>query len=355
MTRNRVTLQTIADRLGVSRTTVSNAYNRPDQLAPELRRRVLDTAAQLGYTGPDAAARRLRSGGREAIGLLSTGSLAYAFTDPAAVLFMQGFARATEEAGLGILMLPGTEYGITRAPNAVNEAVVEGFCLHSLPLGSADLDAAIARRVPLVLVDEPRTGAHTFIGIDDEAGARMAAEHLLELGHRRVGVVTFRTVDDDYDGLLDTGREAAAMYPVTSARLRGWREPLEAAGVGPEDHPREERSWNTPEAGADGLRALLAREPRLTAVVFASDQLALGGLKAARDASRSDLSIVGYDDIPGARLAGLTTVAQPLVEKGATAGRLLVEGDTEPPRDIILPVELRVRETTRPPGSHPPA
>jgi DNA-binding LacI/PurR family transcriptional regulator len=346
-----VTLQTIADRLGVSRTTVSNAYNRPDQLAPELRERILSTAAELGYTGPDAAARRLRSGGREAIGLLSTGSLVYAFTDPAAVLFMQGFARATEEAGLGILMLPGTGYGSTRAENAIHEAVVDGFCIHSLPVGAPDLEAAVARRVPLVLVDEPRTGTHTFIGIDDEAGARMASEHLIELGHRRVGAVVFRTADDDYDGPVDAAREAASVYPVSAARLRGWREPLVAAGVDPADHPREERSWNSPEAGAEGLRILLAREPELTAVVFASDQMALGGLRAARDLGREDLSIIGYDDIPGARLAGLTTVSQPLLEKGLTAGRLLVQGDTEPARDIILPVELRVRETTRPPRS----
>jgi DNA-binding LacI/PurR family transcriptional regulator len=83
--------------------------------------------------------------------------------------------------------------------------------------------------------------------------------------------------------------------------------------------------------------------------VFSSDQMALGGLRAAREAGREDLSIVGYDDIPAARLAGLTTVSQPLLEKGLTAGRLLVGGDTEPPRDIILPVTLRERETTRPP------
>ena len=218
-----MTLQTIADRLGVSRTTVSNAYNRPDQLAPELRDRVLRTAAELGYTGPDAAARRLRSGGREALGLLSTGWLSYAFIDPAAVLFMQGFARAAEEGGLGILMLPGTGYGSTRVPNAIRDAVVDGFCLHSLPSVSADLDAAVARGVPLVLVDEPHTGKHTFIGIDDAAGARMAAEHLLELGHRHIGAVTFRTTDDDYDGPVDARREAAAIYPVSSARLRGWQ------------------------------------------------------------------------------------------------------------------------------------
>jgi DNA-binding LacI/PurR family transcriptional regulator len=345
-----VTLQTIADRLGVSRTTVSNAYNRPDQLAPELRDRVLSTAAELGYTGPDAAARRLRSGGREAIGLLSTGWLSYAFVDPAAVLFMQGFARALEEAGLALLMLPGTGYGSTRVPNAINDAVVDGFCLHSLPHGSADMEAAARRGVPMVVVDEPRTPDYVFIGIDDEAGARMAAEHLVELGHRHVGAVTFRTIDDDYDGPVDAAREAAAAYPVSTARLRGWRLPLEEAGVPAEDHPREERSWNTPDAGADALRTLLERDPRLTAVLFSSDQMALGGLRAARDAGREDLSIVGYDDIPPARLASLTTVAQPLLEKGLTAGRLLVERDTDPAREIILPVSLKVRETTRPPA-----
>jgi DNA-binding LacI/PurR family transcriptional regulator len=346
-----VTLQTIADELGVSRTTVSNAYNRPDQLAPDLRERVFATAARLGYTGPDAAARRLRAGGREAIGLLSSGFISYAFVDPAAVQFMTGFARAVEEGGLGLLMLPGSGFGATRTPDAIKEAVVDGFCLHSLPHGSKDLDAVLERKIPVVLVDEPRTPGHTFIGIDDEAGARMASRHLLELGHRHIGAVIFSTADDDYDGPVDAAREANAAYPVSGARLKGWREPLGAAGIDTDaDHPREERSWNTPEAGADAARTLLRRDPRLTAVVFSSDQMALGGLRALRDDGRGDISVVGYDDIPSARLAGLTTVAQPLEEKGLTAARLLVQRDTEPPRDIILPVELRVRETTRAPA-----
>ena len=121
----KVTLQTIAERLGVSRTTVSNAYNRPDQLAPELRERVLATAAELGYTGPDPAARRLRSGGREAVGLLFTESLAYAFSDPGAVLFLQGFAarrrggRARDADPPGLRRPPGTPPTATaRRPSA---------------------------------------------------------------------------------------------------------------------------------------------------------------------------------------------------------------------------------------------
>ncbi len=348
---HKVTLQTIAEHLGVSRTTVSNAYNRPDQLAPELRERVLATAADLGYTGPDPAARRLRSGGREAIGLLFTESLAYAFSDPAAVLFLQGFARATEEAGLALLVLPGfappRRGGEDRA--AVREAVVSGFCAYSLPVDDPDLAAAIERRLPLVVVDEPRTSEHTFVGIDDHAGALLAAEHVAALGHRRIGVVSFRTTDDHYAGPLTPAREASATYPVTSARLTGWRDGLEAAGIPWAGVVKEERVRNAREEGVAGGRELLARDPGISAVLCGTDQIALGVMAAASDAGRTDLSIVGFDDIPAAEARGLTTVRQPLLEKGLTAGRLLVDPPDDPkPQHIVLPVELVARASTRP-------
>lgn len=349
MTR-KVTLQTIADRCGVSRTTVSNAYNRPDQLAPELRERVLAAAAELGYTGPDPAARRLRSGGREAIGLLFGESLAFAFSDPGAVLFLQGFAHATEEAGLPVLVLPGH----SGAPaddlgSRIREAVVGGFCVYSLPSDNPDFAAAAERRLPLVVVDEPRTAEHSFVGIDDRAGARLAAEHLTALGHRRIGILSFRTADDGYEGTLTGEREAAATYPVTADRLTGWREGLETAGIAWQDVVKEERVRNARAAGADALRALLAREPAITAVLCATDEMALGAMAAAAEAGRGDLSLVGFDDVPAAAARALTTVRQPLFEKGRIAGRLLIE----PPRDaapqrIMLPVELVARASTRP-------
>ena len=347
----KVTLQTIADHLGVSRTTVSNAYNRPDQLAPELRERVLATAAGLGDTGPAPAARRLRSGGREAIGLLFTESLAYAFSDPGAVLFLQGFARAAEEAGTAMLILPGfappRRGGDDRT--AVREAVVSGFCAYSLPVDDPDLAAAIERHLPLVIVDEPHTGEHTFIGIDDRAGARLAAEHLAALGHRRIGAVCFRTTDDNYAGPLTPEREAAATYPVSSARLAGWREGLETVGIRWDDVVKEERVLNAREAGVAGLRAVLARDPSVTAVLCSTDVLALGVMAAAAEAGRPELSIVGFDDIPAAAARDLTTVRQPLLEKGLTAGRLLVDPPAEAePQEIVLPVELVPRGSTRP-------
>ena len=337
----KVTLQTIAEQLGVSRTTVSNAYNRPDQLAPELRERVLATAAELGYTGPDPAARRLRSGGREAIGLLFTESLAYAFSDPGAVLFLQGFAQRRRGGRARDARSSRASPAARRRTDgdrqaAVREAVVSGFCAYSLPVDDPDLAAAVERRLPLVVVDEPRTGEHTFVGIDDRAGARLAAEHLTALGHRRIGIVSFRTTDDGYTGPLTPEREAAATYPVTAAaagrlarRPRGRRDPV---GRGREGGARPQR----PRGGRGGAaRAARARPgDHRGAVLDRPDRARRDGGRGGGSAA-ADLSIVGFDDIPAAAARDLTTVRQPLLEKGLTAGRLLVDPpeDPEPRRD----------------------
>src|SRR5256885_9401960 len=106
--RRPATLASLAAELGVSRTTVSNAYNRPDQLSPELRRRVLETARRLGYPGPDPVARSLRTRKAGAVGLLLTENLSYAFRDPAALGFLEGLALACEGAGQGLHLVPAS-------------------------------------------------------------------------------------------------------------------------------------------------------------------------------------------------------------------------------------------------------
>ena len=289
-----MTLRTIAEAVGVSRTTVSNAYNRPDQLAPALRDRILGTAHELGYWGPDPAARRLRSGRREAVGLLVSEGLSGALTDPASVMVLQGIARATEDAGVALLLVP--ERG------GVREAVVDAFCLYSLAADHPSVAAARERGVPLVVVDAPRIEGHAFVGSEDRRGARLAVEHLLALGHRRFALLTTSAVHHD--------------------RLAGYRDALEAA---------------------------LAANQRPTALIAATDQLALGALEAAGEAGLrvpDEVSVIGFDDIPGAAWSrpALTTVRQPLLEKGEVAGRLLSDGPDG--REVILPVQLVVRGST---------
>jgi DNA-binding LacI/PurR family transcriptional regulator len=339
-----VTLQTIADALGVSRTTVSNAYNKPDQLNPELRRKVLETAAELGYAGPDPAARRLRSGRPEAIGLLFCHSLSQAFTDPAAMLFLQGLIGQTEPAGLPLLLLAGPQSNGRDVITAVREAVVDSFVVYSLPEDHPQV----------VIVDEPRLPDFSFVGVDDRGGARQAAEHLVGLGHRRIGILSMRVIDDDFEGgRLDPERLAAASYPVTRERLTGYREAFEAVGIAWEEIHVEERPGNSPAAGADAARRLLSDDPRPTAILANTDLLAFGALMAARELGidvPGELSVVGFDDVPEAAYSTppLTTVRQPLQQKGIEAARLVFERP-QTPREIVLPVELVVRASTGPP------
>ena len=339
-----MTLQTIADALGVSRTTVSNAYNRPDQLAPALREKVLETAKGLGYAGPDPAARRLRSGLRGAIGLMFSERLSYAFTDPGAVGFLQGLTEATEAKGYELLLLPGMR-GERREVVSVRDAVVGAFCLYCMSDAHPAVAAALDRRLPVVIVDEPRLPGTFFVGIDDREGARLAAAHVAELGHRRVALVADRLVDDYGEGLAGPERVALSNCKVSRERIEGYIAGLD----GSDPVPIFEALANFPECGERAADELLALSPPPTAILCSTDVLALGLIDALRARGvdvPGDVSVTGFDDVPAAAAAGLTTIHQPLLDKGREAGRLLMEHGTE--REVLLPVELVVRASTGP-------
>jgi DNA-binding LacI/PurR family transcriptional regulator len=337
-----VTLQTVADAVGVSRMTVSNAFSRPDQLSPQLRRRILQTAEELGYAGPDATARSLRRGRAGAMGLLFTEALGYAFADPYAVAFLRGLAEAGEHAGLGLLLVP-------LPPGRPVEAVVDGFCVFSLPEGHPAVEVAVRRRLPLVLVDEPFDPRHPFVGIDDRAAARRLAEHLLALGHRRFGVVVDRVSHDGEGGPVSAERLAAATYRLARERVGGYRDALQAAGVRWEEVAVLEAPPNNRASGRRAGHQLLAAEPPPTAVLAISDVLALGVVDAATERGvdvPGRLSVAGFDDIPEAASSGLTTIRQPAEEKGRAAARLLLTPPAGPVEPLLLPTELIVRTST---------
>lgn len=351
--RKRATLQTIADHLHVSRTTVSNAYSRPDQLNPALRQKIFETAKELRYAGPHAAARTLRRGRSGSLGIVFTETLAYAVTDPAALLFLRGIAEASEPSGTGLLLLP-VPPDRKAGPAAVRDAVVDGFLVYSVPEDDSRLEAVFERALPTVIIDMPWSAQAAYVGIDDREGARAAAEHLLALGHRRFGVVAFLLVEDDYSGPADRERQAAATFAISRARLAGFADALTEAGLPWEDVPVHERAMNAVASGEIAAAALLDRSPRPTAILTFSDLLAFGVLRAAAVRGLQvpeALSVVGFDDIPEAARVqpGLTTIRQPLLEKGQWAGRLLQEGwpEDDPP-SVLLPTELVVRASTGP-------
>src|ERR1700738_4624133 len=130
--RRRATLASLAAELKVSRTTISNAYNRPDQLSADLRERVLATAKRLGYPGPDPVARSLRTRRAGAVGLMITERLDYSFSDPAALAFVAGLADSCEEAGQGLLLVAvGPNRSVSEGSAAVLAAGVDGFVVYS--------------------------------------------------------------------------------------------------------------------------------------------------------------------------------------------------------------------------------
>jgi DNA-binding LacI/PurR family transcriptional regulator len=345
---DRVTLQTLADRLGVSRTTASNAFNRPDQLNPALREKVLALAAELGYAGPDPAGRALRSGRAGAIGVLLTEQLSYAFADPAAVATLRGLAVEAEQFGISLSLLPAPLIDGVANAAAVRTALVDACFVYALPAEHPSVAAALERHLPVVVCDTPQIAGVPFVSVDDRGGARAAAQHLLDLGHRRLVVVSLRMQDDGHRGFTPHDRRCDPVYRVTTERMSGYAEALAGAGLEWDDVPIYEVDVNARALAREAVPALLEHEP--TAILAMSDELALGvidGALAAGVEVPAELSVVGFDDAPPAEPRGLTTVRQPLVQKGRTAGRMLLEViDGGTPGDVRLPTELIVRRST---------
>ena len=341
----RVTVKTIAEAVGVSPSTVSNAYNRPDQLSAELRERILAVAAELGYAGPDAAARMLRSGRAEAVGVLLTERLSYAFSDPYAIGFLTALTAVLERYQTSLVLMPiGYEpphSGGLRTPDvtAVRQANVDAIATLSLDARHPAIALARARGIRIIGTDIDPDPDSTWVAIDDfEAGA-LAGRHLTELGHRRIGVIA----DTGYpSGTLSTGLSSDDITsPDSQARLRGlistMAEPVIVSG-----------GHNTNASGVAAAKALLDDPDPPTAIVGLSDVVAIGVLQAAEARGLrvpEDVSVSGFDDIAAAAELGLTTVHQPIWEKGHRIGELLLDPDLEP-RQVLLPIELVVRTST---------
>ncbi|MGQ0718187.1 MAG: LacI family DNA-binding transcriptional regulator [Pseudonocardiales bacterium] len=358
--RRPATLAALAAELGVSRTTVSNAYNRPDQLSPQLRKRVLDTARRLGYPGPDPVARSLRTRQAGAVGLLLTEALSTAFRDPAAIKFLEGLATVCEDAGQGLLLIPASPEADERATAAtVYRAGVDGFVVYSVPDDDPNLAAVLQRPLPTVVCDQPQVEGVDQVGIDDRAAVGRLGRHLIGLGHRRIGVVCMRLGRDRHDGLADVRRQRAAGFHVQRARLAGLADAFGEVLVAWGAVAVVERFDHTTASGASATRELLDRDCGLTAIVCTSDVLALGALTEIRRRGLrvpEDLSVTGFDGVPEAEQAGLTTVSAPALEKGRMAGRLLLDRalldrpvlDHRVPRcrTVTLSAELVVRATS---------
>jgi DNA-binding LacI/PurR family transcriptional regulator len=327
--RARVTLATVAEALGVSAMTVSNAYNRPEKLSPDLRARILAKADELGYAGPNVLARSLRRGGRTGVlGVVLGEALTYAFDDPATIEFMRGLAGG----GIALHLVPAT--GGEGDAALVMDAAVDAFVLYSLPDGHPLVDAALRRRLPVIVQSGPQLEGHPLVAIDERTAAAAAADHLRALGHTRLAVLS---LPFSLAGRADRPlRAEAPAHRVTRGRLEGY-------GV----RAGREVEFNDRAHGEVAAAALLDGPEPPTGLLCMSDELAIGALRAAAarglDVPR-ELSVVGWDDTREGERAGLTTVRQSLRDQGRRCAELVAADATGPVEP--QPWELVVRRTT---------
>jgi DNA-binding LacI/PurR family transcriptional regulator len=345
----RMTVKSLAAAVGVSPATISNAYNHPDQLSAELRERILATAAELGYPGPDAAGRRLRIGRAEAVGVFLSERLSYAFSDPFAIEFLTGLSEVVEERGISIVLMPLSRRideasrlssDDDRDLTAVRNANIDALAILSMPTDHPAALVAKARGIRLVTTDVNKDPESSWVAIDDFGAGVMVGEHLAGLGHRDVAVLVEtnqpagspgRTLNEAQLGFLDYAARIAGLKQAVTGQV------LIISG-----------GHNSIESGATATSWLLDRDRTPTAIVGLSDVLALGALQVL--ASRglnvpADVSVCGFDDIAAAQAANLTTVHQPIRDKGQHVGRLLIDPESQP-RQVLLPINLVTRATT---------
>lgn len=336
----KVTLQSVADRVGVSRMTVSNAFSRPDQLSAELRARILDAAADLGYVGPDPAARALARGRVGSVGLLLNGDLSEAFEDQVSAEFVASVADELARRGLALTVLTPPQ-GDTFVP--ARDVAIDGALVYTCEPRSAGVEWLSRRALPVVAVDQDLGDTVPGVRVDDRDGARQGARHLVDLGHREIGILALGLPGPD--GTLHDSDS----YP-SRQRMAGWREVLAEAGIDPVVTlaPYEPRG-----TAQDVARRLLESSP-VTAVLCFSDVFAQAVVLAAEALGRTvpdDLSVVGYDDAPFATTTRppLTTVRQDVSAKGHLAAGMLADALAgRPGESQLLPATLVVRESTGP-------
>jgi DNA-binding LacI/PurR family transcriptional regulator len=352
VSQQRPTLADVAAAAGVSVSTASLAFSGAGPIAAATRERVLETAKEIGYTGPNPLGRQLRRGRSGIVGVVVGDALRRSFRDPVSVQVLDGITSELGPLGLGVLLIPGPlDVDEPEVNPLIQTAAMDvAIMLWGGTLNEVVLDALRRRGIPIVLVEGRRQPGLSVVGIADQQGVAEVTEHLVRLGHTRIAAVTLPFGADRASGFVDAERLAHVQWDLTRRRLAGIRD----AGVEP--MAIYETAASLVEHGTEAGRALLTLPDRPTAIVCHSDLLAGGVVLAARELGLrvpEDVSVAGFDglDLPWLLPDVLTTVAQPLAEKGKAAGReaarLLVEG--EEPASVELPVSLVVGTTTGPP------
>lgn len=347
MAARPIRLTDVAKEAGVSHGTASNVFSRPDIVREEVRERVFAAASKLGYAGPDPRGRMLRAGKVNAIGVATAEPLAYFFDDPFARAVMAGIGQACDATGAGISLVSAAND--QQLAWNIQSALVDGFIVFCIEGGSRLVELTRERKLPFVALDfgfdDPTIST---LGVDDRAGARLAAQHMIGLGHRRFAVLAMQ-FDESGPGAVTAARADGALYAGTRDRLLGYFDVLSQAGIETGSIPIYETLNDEPTTWA-GLEHIFGAEERPTALLAMSDKIALHALDwlgARGIAVPDDVSIIGFDGVPEGAISDppLTTIEQPMAEMGRRAVDTILNFDGTV-RRTTLDVKLVVRGST---------
>ncbi|RME40781.1 MAG: LacI family transcriptional regulator [Caldilineae bacterium] len=332
-----VTLDDVAKKAGVSRATVSRVVNHYPHVSDRVRQRVLAVIEELGYN-PNIPARSLASRRTGNIGFVIPNSLHTFFTDPYFPRLIEGIVHACNENDytLSLFVFHTPEMEERLIPRLTRGGFVDGIIVQATDVNDTVLRKIAAGRVPFVVAGRPvGLSGVSYIDVDNVKGAYNAVAHLIRTGRKHIGTIT---------GPLNTA--------VGADRLEGYRRAL-----ADRNRPVEERLVAhgdfTQQSSYYAARQLLADNPDLDALFVASDTMAVGALQAIREAGKTvpaDVAIVGYDDLPPARLAEppLTTIRQPIKRFGRHAMEILMDiiaNGPNPPRQVVMETELVIRKS----------
>lgn len=325
----------VARAAGVSSQTVSRVSNGLTNVEENTKNRVLEAMKQLGYR-PNRAARALKSGQFKSIGVIM-----FTLSSFGNMRTLDAIATAASQAGYSVTLIPlsdATTGNVSGAYHRLREQEVDGvviiFEAHLLD----DADITLPEDLPAVVIDSNAGSGYPMVDTDQAEGARLATEHLLKLGHTQVWHIGGPT------------SSFSAMH-----RAESWKQTLEDAGI--EAPPVLHGDWSTESGYQIGLQ--LGRNPKVTAIFAANDQMALGAMRALHELGRAipgDVSIVGFDDLEESTSfwPPLTTIHQDF----HTVGRLSIEnllqqmaGNSPVDSATTVPTHLMVRKSTAPPAS----
>jgi len=340
--KKRVTSKDVAEKVGVSRTTVSLVLNnvRGIQISPETRQKVIDAAKELGYV-PNATAQALASRRTKAIGLVLTRTQHHIATDAFLPRIISGLLTTAKKQNIRIMIdWVETDHQDSAYFDLAHTKRIDGMILSTPRLNDKAIKALENMDIPTVLMGNIAGSSLPFVDVDNTIAAEKAISYLIGLGHRQIAFIS----------------SAPPEYTATPERITGFRNAMARLDV-PINEALIQYADFDPESGYEAMRSILKHGEPFTAVFVASDNVAIGAKAALRENNKQipdDISLIGFDDIPWAQYSDppLTTIQLPAESLAQTACTLLLDLindiDGSKQHQIMLDTKLIIRKSCKP-------